>query len=178
MDKNIHTRYKGGFKNCGIIMKLTVLRYNSQDDFTQGLLFIDGKFECHTIEDEQRTVKVYSETAIPNGTYEVKLRTEGKFHQNYSSKFPLFHKGMLHVTNVPNFEYILIHIGNDDDDTAGCLLVGRGAGDVELGIHSHCDHNIVCGHGRNRRNMAQPHLEKDLQWERPHEVIRGRCIFI
>lgn len=109
-------------------MKLTVLRYNSQDDFTQGLLFIDGKFECHTIEDEQRTLKVHSETAIPNGTYEIKLRTEGKFHQNYSGKFPLFHKGMLHVTNVPGFEYILIHIGNDDDDTAGCLLVGRGAG--------------------------------------------------
>jgi hypothetical protein len=34
---------------------------------------------------------------------------------------------MLHVTGVPGFEYILIHIGNDDDDTAGCLLVGRGA---------------------------------------------------
>ncbi len=108
-------------------MKLTVFRYNSQDDFTQGLLFIDGKFECHTIEDEQRTLKVHSETAIPNGTYEIKLRTEGKFHQNYSTKFKLFHKGMLHVTNVPGFEYILIHIGNDDDDTAGCLLVGRGA---------------------------------------------------
>lgn len=113
-------------------MKLQVKRYNSQDDFTQGLLFIDGKFECHTIEDEQRTVKVYSETAIPNGTYEIKLRTEGRFHQNYSSKFKLFHKGMLHVTNVPNFEYILIHIGNDDDDTAGCLLVGRGASEGSI----------------------------------------------
>lgn len=108
-------------------MKLEVKRYNSQADFTQGLLFIDGKFECHTIEDEQRTVKVWGETAIPNGVYEIKLRTEGTFHAKYSNKFPLFHKGMLHVTNVPNFEYILIHIGNDDDDTAGCLLVGRGA---------------------------------------------------
>jgi hypothetical protein len=109
-------------------MKLEVKRYNSQDDYTQGLLFIDGIFECYTIEDEQRTIKVFSETAISNGTYEVKLRTEGKFHVNYSKKFPLFHKGMLHVTNVPGFEYILIHIGNTDDDTAGCLLVGRGAG--------------------------------------------------
>jgi hypothetical protein len=30
---------------------------------------------------------------------------------------------MLHVQNVPGFTHILIHIGNDDDDTAGCLLV-------------------------------------------------------
>lgn len=113
-------------------MKLTVLRYNSQDDFTQGLLFIDGKFECHTIEDEQRTVKVWGETAIPNGIYEIKLRTDGTFHAKYRSKFALFHKGMLHVTNVPGFEYILIHIGNTDEDTAGCLLVGRGAGHDSL----------------------------------------------
>lgn len=106
-------------------MELKVIRYNSQDDFTQGLLSINGEFECYTIEDEQRTVKVWGETAIPNGRYEIKLRLVGKFHDNYKNKFKFFHKGMLHVTNVPGFEYILIHIGNTDDDTAGCLLVGR-----------------------------------------------------
>lgn len=31
---------------------------------------------------------------------------------------------MLHVVNVPGFEYILIHTGNTDEHTAGCLLVG------------------------------------------------------
>ena len=31
---------------------------------------------------------------------------------------------MLHVLNVPGFEYILIHCGNTDEHTAGCLLVG------------------------------------------------------
>ena len=31
---------------------------------------------------------------------------------------------MLHVTEVPGFEYILIHTGNTDEHTAGCLLVG------------------------------------------------------
>ena len=31
---------------------------------------------------------------------------------------------MLWVRDVPNFEYILIHCGNDDDDTSGCLLLG------------------------------------------------------
>ena len=34
------------------------------------------------------------------------------------------HIGMLHVTDVPNFEYILIHTGNTDEHTAGCLIVG------------------------------------------------------
>ena len=34
------------------------------------------------------------------------------------------HKGMLHVIDVPNFKWILIHTGNTDEHTAGCLLVG------------------------------------------------------
>ena len=42
-------------------------------------------------------------------------------------KFPDIHRGMLHVLDVPGFEFILIHIGNTDADTAGCLLVGTGA---------------------------------------------------
>ena len=108
--------------------ELKVLRYNSQADFTQSLFFIGGVFECYGIEDEERSVKVWGETCIPPGRYKIKLRTEGKFHDRYKAKFPGFHVGMLHVTGVPGFEYILIHPGNTDDDTAGCYLPGR---DVE-----------------------------------------------
>jgi hypothetical protein len=39
-------------------------------------------------------------------------------------RFPDWHMGMLQLRNVPNFEYIQIHIGNNDDDTAGCILPG------------------------------------------------------
>ena len=106
-------------------MEIDVLRYNTQQDFTDGLLFINCAFQAHTIEDEQRTVKVFGETRIPNGRYKIGLRTEGGFHQRYLKKFgDDFHKGMIQVHDVPGFEYILLHIGNDDGDTAGCLLVG------------------------------------------------------
>lgn len=105
-------------------MKIEVLRFDDDGDRTLGLLMINGKFRGCTLEDEERTVKVWGETRIPEGTYKVGLRTEGGHHARYGKKYPLMHKGMLHVLDVPNFKYILIHIGNDDDDTAGCLLVG------------------------------------------------------
>lgn len=105
-------------------MHLHVKRYADNGESTLGLLYIDDSFVCYTLEDEYRTAKVRGETRIPNGTYQVKLRTEGGFHQRYKQKFRAMHRGMLHITDVPGFEYVLIHIGNDDDDTAGCLLLG------------------------------------------------------
>ena len=108
-------------------MELTVIRYSSGEESTLGILLIDGKFACYTLEDEARAFKVAGETRIPAGKYRVRLRKEGRHHQKYAQKFPLIHKGMLHITNVPNFRWILIHIGNDDDATEGCLLVGNEA---------------------------------------------------
>ena len=109
-------------------MKLKVLRFSSQEDSTSGLLFLEDnqeiKFLCYTLEDEKRDVKVRGETRVPSGTYKLELRTEGGFHNKYKDRYGKFHKGMLHVTNVPNFEFILIHTGNTDEHTAGCLLVG------------------------------------------------------
>ncbi|WP_439182501.1 DUF5675 family protein [Carboxylicivirga taeanensis] len=106
-------------------MELKVLRYSSSKESTLGLLFIDGVFACYTLEDEHRAVKVIGETRIPAGRYRVELRTFGGHHWRYLKKYgPEFHKGMLQVMDVPGFTDILLHIGNDDDDTAGCLLVG------------------------------------------------------
>ena len=108
-------------------MKLQVLRFSSESDSTNGLLFdiTEGvKFLAYTLEDERREEKVMSETRIPAGTYEVKLRTEGGHHNKYSSRYGSMHKGMLWLQDVPNFKWILIHCGNTDEHTAGCLLVG------------------------------------------------------
>lgn len=130
--ENLKKELEGSKKIDKMIVDLK--RYNSQADYTDGMFFVNGEFICYSVEDEFRTKKVYAETRIPNGTYKIGLRTAGKFHESYLKKFGAdFHKGMLCVYNKPDwklenmgmsFQYILIHIGNDDDDTAGCLLPG------------------------------------------------------
>ncbi len=109
-------------------MKLEVLRFSSGRDSTSGALFsvVEGvrTFLCYTLEDEYRDNKVYSETRIPAGIYEIRFRTVGGFHAKYSKRFQDIHKGMLHIVDVPGFDYVLVHCGNTDEHTAGCLLVG------------------------------------------------------
>lgn len=109
-------------------MKLEVIRYFTSNDFTLGMLLDvteERKFLCYTLEDEYREVKVMHETRIPAGTYKITLRTEGGHHARYSKKYGDMHKGMLWVRDVPNFKWILIHTGNTDEHTSGCLLVGN-----------------------------------------------------
>jgi hypothetical protein len=107
-------------------MELTLLRLKEDNlkQSTVGVLYINGVGECFTLEDEKREVKVKGETRIPEGRYRITFRKEGGFHQRYSSQFSSIHKGMLWVRDVPGFEYILIHLGNTDKDTDGCILVG------------------------------------------------------
>ena len=115
-------------------MKLDVVRTQFGKDATNGMLFVDGVFECFTLEDEVRDVKVMSETAIPLGEYEIKFRNVGGFDTKYKARYgSTFHKGMLELQNVPNFKYILIHTGNTDQHTAGCLLVGETQQDLDKG---------------------------------------------
>jgi hypothetical protein len=114
------------------IMKLTVVRTQFGTDATNGLLFIDGLFECYTLEDQYQAVKVMHETCIPEGTYNIEFRKTGGFHAKYSERYKNAHYGMLHVQDVPNFTYILIHTGNTDEHTSGCLIVGETQQDLEI----------------------------------------------
>jgi len=83
------------------------------DKSTIGDLFLDGKFICHTLEDKTRRLKVYGETAIWAGKYEVVLSFSNRF-QKY---LPL-------ILNVKKYRGIRIHKGNAPSDTLGCILVG------------------------------------------------------
>lgn len=113
-------------------MKLTVVRTQFGTDATNGILLVDGLFECYTLEDQYQAVKVMHETCIPEGTYNIKFRTVGGFHSKYSERYGNAHYGMLHLQDVPNFTYILIHAGNTDEHTSGCLIVGETQQDLDI----------------------------------------------
>lgn len=113
-------------------MKLQVVRTQFGKDATNGMLFIDGLFECYTLEDQYQAVKVMHETCIPEGTYDIKFRKTGNFHSKYTERYKNAHYGMLHVQDVPNFTYILIHTGNTDEHTSGCLIVGETQQDLDV----------------------------------------------
>ena len=107
-------------------MIITLRRIAFKPKYTIGKLYIDGNYVCDTIEDTDRNLddsmtedeikkkKVYGETAIPYGTYLVRI--------TYSNKF----KKMLPlVENVKGFSGIRIHSGNTEKDSLGCIIVGK-----------------------------------------------------
>lgn len=100
-------------------MNIRIDRLYKEEDYTIGNLYINGEYLCDTLEDKVRTLdtiedKVYGETAIPEGRYEVIL--------SYSKRF---NKILPELLNVPFFKGIRIHSGNDKEDTEGCILVGE-----------------------------------------------------
>ena len=107
-------------------MKLVVKRTAKRPTYTIGKLYVDGVYLCDTLEDADRglsqdmplseiqRIKVMHETAIPTGTYKVIVNMS-----------PRFGRLLPRLLDVPGFEGILIHRGNTDKDTSGCILVGE-----------------------------------------------------
>ncbi len=97
-------------------MKLELKRLYFKETYTIGKLYVDGVYQCDTLEDTHRPDgdKVYSETCIPEGAYQVIINMSNRFKK----LMPL-------LLNVPGFEGIRIHSGNTAADTSGCILVGQ-----------------------------------------------------
>ena len=110
------------------MMELLNRRISSGEESTLGALFnVTGepKFQCYVLEDQHNEPKIPGETRIPPGRYRIQFRNEGGMIKRYMRRFP-WHRGMLWLQDVPGFEWVYIHVGNKDDDTDGCLLVGDG----------------------------------------------------
>ena len=120
-------------------MVITVERIYSCQTYTIGKLYINGEYFCDTIEDTDRGLddsmtieeiknkKIYSETAIPCGTYNLTMNVKSPKYSNFDKyKWAKPYDGYLpRIENVKGFEGVLIHVGNTANNSSGCILVGK-----------------------------------------------------
>lgn len=117
----------------GVNLKLE--RIFTCDTYTIGKLYVNGIYFCDTIEDSDRGLddsmslndikkkKIYGQTAIPTGKYNINMNTVSPKFKNRSWAKPF--KGILpRLENVKGFEGVLIHVGNTAQDSLGCVLLG------------------------------------------------------
>ena len=119
-------------------MKILVDRKWKKDAYTIGKLYVDSMFFSNTLEDKDRSLtnsmsleeikkmKKAGETAIPTGTYKVKMDIVSPKY----SKSNWYVKNcngarMPRLEKVPGYDGVLIHAGNTAKDTEGCILVGK-----------------------------------------------------
>lgn len=99
-------------------MNIKLKRIIGTKGFTEGHLYVDGVFECYTVEDEDRKLesggtKVQNQTAIPKGRYGITISMSNRFK-----------KFLIEILNVEGFSGIRMHSGNSSKDTEGCIIVG------------------------------------------------------
>ena len=117
-------------------MELIVDRKWKKQNYTISNLTIDGKWFSNVLEDTDRgldssmsidkvkQLKKPSITAIPRGTYEITLDVVSPKYSTNSFYKQVCNGKVPRLLNVKGFEGILIHAGNTEKNTDGCLLVG------------------------------------------------------
>jgi hypothetical protein len=103
-------------------MRLEIIRFeeNSEQTISKFIVFDDWNCEIAQgfmleLDDENNERRV---SRIPEGEYECVKRWSEKYKDHF------------HILDVPNRDYILIHIGNYHTDTKGCLLPGQSIVDI------------------------------------------------
>lgn len=118
-------------------MEILVERKWKKPNYTIGVMSIDGKRFCETLEDADRNlnssmtveqikaIKKPNETAIPTGTYKITLDTFSPRFGNKSFYKKVCGGKLPRILNIKGFDGVLIHCGNTNLDTSGCIIVGR-----------------------------------------------------
>lgn len=109
---------------------LTVLRYIDDGETTLGLIFLRNKFFAYTLEDTHRDEKIRGQTRISPGIYTIGYSpvdpAQSRLTRDYLRLYSPWFTKHLHLKNVPNFEGIYIHVGNNHENTDGCILIADG----------------------------------------------------
>jgi hypothetical protein len=117
------------------MLKLKLLRLELTEEYTEGVLINENinAIICDTLEDRVRDInadgdlndedegKVYGETAIPYGSYSIKVTWSPKFKRN-----------MVLVEDVPHFSGIRMHWARTAKNLLGCIGVGEKYQDGKL----------------------------------------------
>ena len=118
-------------------MELLIDRKWKKQSYTISNLYINGEWFCNCLEDTDRgldnsmsedmirTLKKPSITAIPRGTYEITLDVVSPKYSKVQFYKDVCNGKVPRLKNVKGFDGILIHAGNTDRDSSGCLLVGQ-----------------------------------------------------
>lgn len=118
-------------------MKILLDRFFKGPKYTVGHLYIDGKYLCDTIEDVDRGLldsmslseikakKISSKTAIPRGTYKITLDVVSPKYSKKDYYIKVCKGKVPRILNVKGFEGILLHTGNTEEDSAGCIILGE-----------------------------------------------------
>tara|TARA_R110000803_G_scaffold162511_1_gene226103 strand:- start:1478 stop:1882 length:405 start_codon:yes stop_codon:yes gene_type:complete len=103
-------------------MKATAIRLRDDGIESLGAFFVydglDKLFECKTCELPWKGNKK-NVSCIPRGVYHVTHRNSEK------------HGDHLHIEDVPNRTWILIHVVNFEEDLEGCMGVGKDFVDLD-----------------------------------------------
>lgn len=100
-----------------------VVRCLTTDELTLGKLYVNDAFHCFTLEPPLRKFRSSKPYAVPVGVYDLALNVVSPKYR-FRSPYNKYKGCVPRLLNVPNFEGILIHIGNFPKDTKGCILVG------------------------------------------------------
>ncbi|MBK1439704.1 hypothetical protein JHJ32_06900 [Parapedobacter sp. ISTM3] len=103
---------------------IRIIRVAQGKNSTLSHLYIGGLFACYLLEDSVRPEKIPGITCIPEGEYGLSLNPWAGMNARYAPKYPKLHRGMVEITEIPNYQLVFIHIGNYHTQTAGCPLTG------------------------------------------------------
>ncbi|EAH5803688.1 hypothetical protein FN933_07365 [Campylobacter coli] len=84
-------------------------------------------FECFSLEEDKEGLESGKDLRIPEGKYNLKRHSPSRFENTLRSITKKDDDTMINVYNdeVPASRAILIHWGNTNKDTQGCILLGH-----------------------------------------------------